>query len=436
MNNKIDQQFMIRMNQHPQLRKRMEELLNVVENTTGDCTKADDAEEYVIEELRKMGNDALHCWANKTSSKASKELLEREKNLQGNSKKKILWHTTYGDIAILEPVFRRSGKQFRPFMMVAGVTSRSYSRPLERAVTDFGSDDAFETITKKLHEHYGIDIPTSSARRITEYHASEMDKKCKECSIPENIGCEQQIGETDGCMIPIVSFGKEEGDKRKQRILQWKEARLAMVHKQGSTTPKFDATYQKSVDDAGKSLLTCAVKAGFGAKTKMHAVSDGASWIANQVDEKFGIQGNYLVDFFHVCEYLAEAAKTCCPDDPRKWMDEQKMLLKNNEYLKVIKELKAHIEADCSDGKNVPVYACYRYLNNRTDQLNYKDAIKKELPIGSGEIESANRYVIQKRLKLAGAWWKGENVNPMLALRVVRANDEWDEYWKNLAMAA
>jgi len=31
------------------------------------------------------------------------------------------------------------------------------------------------------------------------------------------------------------------------------------------------------------------------------------------------------------------------------------------------------------------------------DQLNYQDALNKNLPIGSGEIESAHRYVVQKR---------------------------------------
>jgi len=57
------------------------------------------------------------------------------------------------------------------------------------------------------------------------------------------------------------------------------------------------------------------------------------------------------------------------------------------------------------------------------------------LPIGSGEIESAHRYVIQQRLKLPGAWWKAANVESMLALRVVRANGDWEKYWNNLSTA-
>jgi hypothetical protein len=55
---------------------------------------------------------------------------------------------------------------------------------------------------------------------------------------------------------------------------------------------------------------------------------------------------------------------------------------------------------------------------------------------GYGEIERAHRYVIQQRLKLPGAWWKADNVESMLALRVVRANEDWDQYWDTLAAAA
>ena len=88
MNSNNDQIFINRLNQHPELRERVESLLNVVENAAGDCTKADDAEQHVIEELRKMGNEALHSWANKAALKAEKALKNQETNLHGNGKKK------------------------------------------------------------------------------------------------------------------------------------------------------------------------------------------------------------------------------------------------------------------------------------------------------------------------------------------------------------
>jgi hypothetical protein len=47
---------------------------------------------------------------------------------------------------------------------------------------------------------------------------------------------------------------------------------------------------------AGRQLLECAVRAGFGANSRVHAVGDGAPWIAGQVEEQFGSQGSYLID--------------------------------------------------------------------------------------------------------------------------------------------
>ena len=69
------------------------------------------------------------------------------------------------------------------------------------------------------------------------------------------------------------------------------------------------------------------------------------------------------------------------------------------------------------------------YLENRQDQLDYAAAQKQGLPTGSGAVEGGHRYVIQDRLKLPGVWWKEETVNPMLALRTLRANHHWHAFW-------
>lgn len=237
-------------------------------------------------------------------------------------------------------------------------------------------------------------------------------------------------------MVPIVTIGTEAGDKRKQKTLQGQEARLVLVHSQGSVTPKFAATFGGSVEESGDALLSCAVAAGFGTTTQVHGGGDGAVWIAEQFATTFGPQASYLVDFYHVCDYLAEAATTCAPDAPQAWMDTQKSRLTNNDALGVLTQLRPALEAEEVANDHAPVRACLRSLSNRLPHLDYPGALAKGLPLGSGEIESAHRYIIQQRLKLPGAWWKADNVEPMLALRVVRANGDWDQYWDNLAAAA
>ena len=68
----------------------MESLLNVVENVVGDCTRADDVERYVIEELRIMGNDALHCWGDKAVINSAEQLKEQQTKRQSHGKKSLL----------------------------------------------------------------------------------------------------------------------------------------------------------------------------------------------------------------------------------------------------------------------------------------------------------------------------------------------------------
>lgn len=147
---------------------------------------------------------------------------------------------------------------------------------------------------------------------------------------------------------------------------------------------------------------------------------------------RFGAQGPFLVDFFQLCEYLGEASKVCAVNDPQAWLEEQKDRLKANRPDAVLAALAPFVEAH-GDG---PAAACERYLRNRLSQLDYQGAIRRGLPIGSGEIESAHRYVIRKRLKLPGAWWAPNTVKAMLALRLNRANREWDAYWQGVEKQA
>ena len=71
----------------------------------------------------------------------------------------------------------------------------------------------------------------------------------------------------------------------------------------------------------------------------------------------------------------------------------------------------------------------YRYILERKEHLNFQSARRRNLPIGSGEIESSHRHVIQKRLKLSGSWWLEPNAQIILNLRTARANNDWIAYW-------
>src|ERR1700722_19056008 len=106
-------------------------------------------------------------------------------------------------------------------------------------------------------------------------------------------------------------------------------------------------------------------------------------------------------------------------------METQKDALKTGGLANVLQQLARHFEAPAVDEDQAPVRRCHRCLSDRRNQLNYKDALAKELPIGSGEIESAHRYIAQQRLKRPGAWGRGKHAEYMLAVRVNRRNGDW-----------
>ena len=102
-------------------------------------------------------------------------------------------------------------------------------------------------VHKKLREHYGITVPLSATRSITEYHAEQITELGELLGLPIASSADVVIGESDGSMIPIVeTYLPEEADKvrdrRKHKRLFWKEARLSMAHAQGSVTPVFLGT--------------------------------------------------------------------------------------------------------------------------------------------------------------------------------------------------
>ena len=285
----------------------------------------------------------------------------------------------------------------------------------------------------KLVEHYGIVIGESSIRRITERHAQKIFKSAKSpLAWPTQSGSSTVvIVQMDGGMVPTVEPDATRADQRKGKKLHWKEAKICLAHPQGSKTLAYGGTLQGDVATAGQQLFECAAQAGFGTSTLIHAVGDGAQWIADQVEDRFGAQASYLLDFYHVCDYLSAAAKAIVADTEgqKGWMNEQKTRLKTQRADELLHALQSHLEAPQVQDSEAPVRQCHRYLSHRREQLNYQSALERDLPIGSGEIESAHRYLVQQRLKRPGAWWCAANAEHMLALRLNRANHQWNAYW-------
>jgi len=71
-----DEAILRRLNANPQIKSRIASMLAVVEDAGGDLKEADAAEMRLIEEIRRMGQEALQAWADRQVQKTEQELRQ------------------------------------------------------------------------------------------------------------------------------------------------------------------------------------------------------------------------------------------------------------------------------------------------------------------------------------------------------------------------
>ena len=131
-----DERLLARLKKHPQLRGRIERLVDLVEDVGDDLRKADEAERRVIEEVRRLGQEVLEGWAEGQVAKRAEALDRTSGGVWREGEKKLRWHSTFGDIEVNEPQYREGTRRRRPFAQSAEVHHRGCSRPLQRVVTE------------------------------------------------------------------------------------------------------------------------------------------------------------------------------------------------------------------------------------------------------------------------------------------------------------
>ena len=247
-------------------------------------------------------------------------------------------------------------------------------------------------------------------------------------------------------MVPVVEFRSENSelttqapsDRRKQRQCAWKEIRLCTAHNPNLAKPRYGVC-QGSPLEVGCMMKDTCRHEGMHERTHIHGVADGALWIADQYETQFGTQHHFLIDYYHACEYLS-AASHALPQsttEQKNWYQNQKSRLLESQTQLVLQELENRVNKkhQKSDDQPCAITQAYKYLKNRESYLDYAAAREEGLPIGSGEVESAHRSILQDRLKLSGAWWLLKTATGVAHLRVLRANQRWHEIWEKLQAA-
>ena len=246
------------------------------------------------------------------------------------------------------------------------------------------------------------------------------------------------LSEQDGSMVrtgvsspmPQEETTPVRGVRRSQREERWREVRVGVTRQLDQP----DAIYVAAMTgypDLTRRLFGAAVSCGLSSRSETICIGDGANGLMEEMLSQFP-NAMFILDRPHLVSHVHETAEEMgLVDDARAdWVNQLMARIDRGEVGHAIAELRVHHAQGHDRARRL-----MGYLDRLRNCVHYDAYRKRGLPIGSGEVESAHRSIPQKRLKLPGACWHPDSINPMLALRVLRANDWWHEFWEQRTAA-
>jgi hypothetical protein len=280
-----------------------------------------------------------------------------------------------------------------------------------------------------LEDLVGIQVSKATARRAT-LHTGEAALRLDEAEVerlkqeipPAPAGADKQQLSADGAMVHLVGG-------------EWVEVKTLVMgevtrNKRGEVCTQQLSTFSR-LSDAQRFTQASLVEThrrGLEQAAAVCAVQDGAEWLQGLVDYHRA-DAVRILDFAHAAEYVNEigqAVQAAGGRLPTTWLEGVLHRLKHQGPERVLKHL-AWLAARYSSPL---IQEKLAYLRKREAHMQYPTYQQAGWPIGSGSVESANKVVVEARLKGAGMRWERHNVNRMLVLRNAVCNRHWDQTWQ------
>jgi hypothetical protein len=301
----------------------------------------------------------------------------------------------------------------------------------------------FEQAAAELVFFWGVEVEETTVRRYTEAAgAAYVAEQTAEVEQLERerptapAGAAVQYLSADGAMVPLV--GGQWAEVKTLAIGEVGVQRGADGVPEAHTT---NLTYFSRLADAATFTRQAYVEAyqrGTESAGVVCAVQDGAEWLQGLVDV-LRPDAVRILDFPHAVEHLTGSAQPVLGNGSlacTAWLDQQAHTLKHaadgaRQVRAGLARLPVNAAADPISAAEARDSAI-AYFTKRLVQVQYAAFQAAGYPIGSGSTESANKVVVEARLKGSGMHWAREHVNPLVALRTVACTDRWSQTWPRI----
>ena len=333
-----------------------------------------------------------------------------------------------------------------------GADSSSYDAAAERIASDFewtvGSD-----VIREITDYIG-EIVLNDIRLCTEEAMKTYDPKRLRCQKP---GRRPKDGFTLYVQMDGAMFNSREGKgksdskenppsgkkTRKKEGSTWKENKLGMVFRSDELidTGRVDecgnpimrlgkreyVSTTEGVATFRERLLCIMMKNGLEDASNVVFISDGATWIGKTRNDYIP-NAVRILDLYHLKENVMKFGQYIYDNKPElyhPWWQEVCQQLEDGKWEEVLARPEIAVYKEDKDTPN-GIVNLHHYIDNNKDAINYPAYRNKGFFVGSGAIESGNKNVLQKRLKLIGMRWYMRTAESLLALRSKLKSDKWE----------
>lgn len=241
----------------------------------------------------------------------------------------------------------------------------------------------------------------------------------------------------DGVMVPF----RPDGGKPQGRIV-WREIKVAVLARlrrrltrQGQEVPQLQD--RRLVAVLGDIHALCprlwleAVRQGLLRAPQVAWLSDGGRGFWALYTTHFAAHAIGILDFYHVAQNLWKGTKAWLDGRSkraRQWFASARHRLRHGEVDAVMGDIAAALDLhDLPDTAYKTLQNLYDYLDTHRDHIQYEHFKALGLPLGSGMVESACKWLIQQRFKGVGMRWGEEGFNHLLHLRLAWVNGRFDQ---------
>jgi len=159
---------------------------------------------------------------------------------------------------------------------------------------------------------------------------------------------------------------------------------------------------------------------------RLCVVCDGAPWRWEHVEALFP-DAKQVLDYYHCSDSLHRMAKAQYGDAQQAlhWVEATLTRLYLGKISAVLGGLKRM--QGTSEEAQQAIANCGAFLHKHRGRTSYRQLRRGGYTVGSGGIESSNKFICHTRLKRSGAWGYEVNCNQMLALRCATYNGTFDQ---------